>query len=57
MRAIRGTQAELKKNMDQLDKTDDQRNTILHIIAYRIAIDKECRTPRVTLRCRCGWVA
>ena len=55
VRAIRGTQAELNKNtMHQLDKLDDQKNTILHVIAYRIATDQSCkaysRTPRVTIR-------
>ena len=55
VRAIRGTQAELNKHdKHQLDKLDEQKNTILHIIAYRIATDRECktpsRTPRVTIR-------
>ena len=55
VRTIRGTQAELKKyDKHQLDKLDDQKNTILHVIAHRVATDQSCkaysRTPRVTIR-------
>ena len=55
VRAIRGTQAEFNKNAShQLDKVDDQNNTILHVMVYRVATDQACkayyRTPRVTIR-------
>ena len=55
VRTIRGTEAELKKyEKHQLEVTDAQKNTILHIIVHRVATNQSCkatsRTPRVTIR-------